>query len=114
MSNADKLTQKRRIAEHVWKIEEFEVFRGVLVELRDQIIIAEEEQYLHSLKQPLVGYNQMMAYGMLELLFNSCKLGALDLNNLEGEIKEPWTSDNHINEFICKFTEKRKKWSQSE
>ena len=106
---AGDLLRKRRIAEHERKIEEHELFRGVMNGLKEQILFTVNEQYLRGLKQPLVGYARVTALEMLTYLFDNCTMGTMDLDQLEESLNEPWNADDHINEFIRKLDEKREK-----
>ena len=105
------MLRRRRIAEHERKIKEYEMFRGVMAGIKEQILYAVEEQYIRALKQPLLGYSRVTPLEMLTNLFDNCTLGTMDLDQLETSLNDAWATDDHVNEFIRKLDDKREKFN---
>ena len=106
---ATDLAQKKRIAQHTRKIEEYELFKGVLVGLRERILYAVDEQYLRPLKATLLGYARVTPRQMIQHLLDNCVVGTLDLDRMKEDLNEPWQGEDHINEYIRKLNDRREK-----
>lgn len=90
--------------------QEYKMFQGVLVGLQEQIMQAVDEQYVHALKDNLVGYAWVTPLAMLDYLFSKCVIGLLDVDKLKLEKNELQSNNDHILKSLWKqnnMTEKR-------